>query len=180
MLKIVAMAKILSEKIAYQTPHVKVIDLEISFAKKRSVYQIVQKNDSVMLIPVLENGKLILIKEYSAAANSYLLTFPKGRVETGEKPEITIVRELQEEAGYKPGKIKLLTSLLVSPGYLRQKTYIYLCTNLTKSRLQGDVGEQPEVKTFTFKEVDDLIKQGKIQEARIIAAFYLARNIYSK
>lgn len=170
------MARIISEKTVFKTPYVKVIDVEISFPKKKSVYQIVQKNDSVMLVPILENGKLILIKEYFAAVDDYLLTFPKGRVESGENPETTIVRELQEEAGYKPGGIKLLSSLLVSPGYLRQKTFIYLCTNLTKSKLQGDEGEQPEVKAYTLTQVNKLIKQGKIQEARVIAAFYLTQS----
>lgn len=174
------MVKIVSQKTVYETRWIKVVDLQIEFSKTTQNFQIVEKNDSAMIVPVTNDGKLILIKEYFAASNSYLLTFPKGRVDEGEDPQSTIIRELQEEAGFKPQKVKLLTSLLVSPGYLKQKTFVYLCRDLVESSMEGDEGEKPEVKTFTFDEVEKMIESGEIQEARVIAAFYLTKKHLKK
>jgi len=174
------MAKKISEREVFKTDIFSVKEINLEFKnKKKATYSIIEKKDSSLIVPVTEDGQLILIKEYFAAIDSYEIGLPKGRVDS-ENPLDAANRELQEEIGYKAKELIKLGTLIVSPGSTRHKTHVYLAKNLVKSKLPSDEGEEIEVMKIPFDSFEKIIEDGKLNEARFIAALYMARKYLKK
>ena len=174
------MAKKISEREVFKTDifSIKEIGLELK-NKKKVTYSIVEKKDSSLIVPITEDGQLIVIKEYFAAIDSYELGLPKGRIDSGSSLEAAN-RELQEEIGYKANELIKLGTLIVSPGNTRHKTHIYLARKLVESKLPHDEEEEIEVMKIPFDSFEKLIDNKKLNEARFIAALYMAHNYLKK
>lgn len=174
------MPKRLGEKIIFQTKLFTIKDIDIAFDHKTVTYQILEKHDTALIVPINETGKLILIREYFAAIDEYQLGLPKGKIDEGHDDLTTANKELQEEIGFKAGKLDKLGTVTMSPGYLTQKTHIFLARELFESKLAGDEEETLEVVLHPFDKFEQLIDQGKLTEARMITALYLAKRFLTK
>ncbi len=154
---------------------IKELELELESGKK--IYrQILDKGDSSLIVPLNNQKELILIKEYFPAIDEYQLGLPKGRIDSGFDPLETANKELQEEIGFKANKLEEIGVVTMSPGYITQKTHIFLAQELTESKLVGDEMEELEIIYYPFEKFEELISQNKITEARMIAALYLAKR----
>lgn len=158
---------------------IKELELELE-SGKRVTRQILEKGDSALIVPITNNKELILVKEYFPAINEYQLGLPKGRIDPGMDAFATANKELQEEIGYKAKKLDELAVLTLSPGYITQKTHIFLARELVESKLVGDELEELEIVLYPFDKFEELFTQKKITEARMIAALYLARKFLKK
>jgi|SRR3989344_4996855 len=174
------MVKITGEREVFKTKMFSVKEIDIEFTnKKKATYSLVEKKDSALLVPITDDNKLVLIKEYFAAINDYRLALPKGSVESKNiKKEAN--KELQEETGYKAGELISLGNVVVSPWNIRHTTHIYLALKLTESKLHGDEEENIEVVKIPFNDFEKLIEKGELNEARMIAALYLAKKFLKK
>jgi len=152
------------------------VDLQTSDGKKVT-FQIIEKQDTALLVPINSKGEVIFIKEYFAAIDSYELSLPKGRVDEGYSALETANKELQEEVGFKAERVTQIATLTMSPGYLTQKTHIFLAQDLRESRLTGDELEAVAVAAYPLSEIELLIAKGELAESRTIAALFLARNV---
>lgn len=101
---------------------------------------------------------------------------PEGAIDPEHDDLTTANEELQEEISFKAGKLDKLGTLTMSPGYLTQRTHVFLAGNLTESKLEGDEEEALEVVYYPFDKFEELIDQGKLTEARMIAALYLTKR----
>ncbi len=175
------MAKHLSSKTIFETPYFKINEIEIEFSSglKKS-FKIIDRDDTSMIVPINKKGEVILIREYFYAIDQRQISLPKGRIEHGLSDLETANKELQEEVGFKAQKLTKLGSLTITPGYLTQKTHIYLAQDLVESRLEGDEDEEIELLPTPLEKIDELIISGQITEARVIAALYLARKFLNK
>lgn len=173
--------KRVGERVIFKTKFFTIKDIDLVSKKGEKVtYQIIEKFNTALIVPVADDRKFILIREYFYAVDEYLLTFPKGRIDEGHDELSTANKELQEEIGFKAEKLDKLGTLTMSPGYSTQRTHIYLARDLKESKLEGDELGKIEVLKFTSDEVDDLIKTGQLNEARSVAAFYMVKNFISK
>ncbi|MBQ0104569.1 MAG: NUDIX hydrolase, partial [Armatimonadetes bacterium] len=120
-------------------------------------------------VPITEDNKIILVKQYRHATGDFLLEIPAGGLEIGEDPKDCIVRELQEEIGYKPETVEFLYQIWLAPGYSEEKLYCYVCKNLKKSLLPCDDDENIEIYEFAFDEIEKMIMKGEIKDAKTIA-----------
>jgi ADP-ribose diphosphatase len=170
------MPKRVGEKVIFQTKLFTLKDIDIEFDHKKVTYQILEKRDTALIVPINKKGELVLIKEYFYAIDEYQIGVPKGSIDQGHDELTTANKELQEEIGYKAGRLDKLGTVTMSPGYLTQKTHIFLARDLTESKLDGDEEETLEVIYYPFDKFEDLINQGKLTEARMIAALYLAKR----
>ncbi len=171
------MIKRLSEKVIFQTKLFTIKDTVLQLDNGEQVtYQIMEKGDTALIVPIDKDGNLILVKEFYNAINQYQLGLPKGRIEEGLDELETANKELQEEIGFKAGKLDNLGIVTMSPGYLTQKTHIFLARDLKESKLEGDEPEELEVIKYPFDEFETLIDEGKLTESRMISALYLARK----
>lgn len=170
------MPKRVGEKVIFQTKLFTIKDIDIGFDHKKITYQILEKSDTALIVPINEKGELILVREYFCAIDEYQLGLPKGKIDKGHTDLTTANKELQEETGFKAGKLDNLGTVTMSPGYLTQKTHIFLARGLTENKLDGDEEEVLEVIYYPFDKFEELIDQGKLTEARMIAALYLAKK----
>ncbi len=170
------MIKRIGEKEIFQAKFMTIKDVELESPKGKVTYQIIEKKDTALIVPVTTNLEVIFVKEFFVAINQYSLSLPKGRIDEGHEPLETANKELQEEIGYKANKLERLATLTMSPGYLTQKTHVFLARDLIESKLEGDELEPLEIIKHPLKEFEELIEKGDLQEARVITALYLAKN----
>ncbi|MCR4329621.1 MAG: NUDIX domain-containing protein [Candidatus Roizmanbacteria bacterium] len=176
------MPKRISEKTIFEKGRFLLKDITIQLDSDKTVtYQMWDKPDTAMIVPITENGDCIFIREYHAALDSTIVALPKGRVESGDLALEAANKELQEEVGYGAGTLTHIATFSVIPGYISGLTHVYLAQNLIKSEKKGD--EQWELPMFLhpLKEFEKLIDDKMLTEARMIAALYEVRRfLYNK
>lgn len=164
--------KILGTETIAQTRLFKVekVHLEFSNGEERHFERLLGNRYAVLVVPILRDDTLILIREYAVGIEGYVLAFPKGLIDEGEKSIDAANRELQEEIGYGANKIEQVASLNVNPGYTNQGTHFLIARDLYESRLEGDEPEPLEVVTWPIGQIDELMQHPEFTEARSIAA----------
>jgi ADP-ribose pyrophosphatase len=149
------------------------VDPKSGFLIKRAI---VHHAGSAVMMPVDEKNRVLLVRQYRLPAQRNLWELPAGRVDPGEKPLQTAKRELVEETGYRAREWTKLVSFWVSPGYVAERMTIYLAKNLTPGKATPMEDEGIETRWFTRKEVAEMIRTGKIQDAKTIAGFLVWRE----
>lgn len=181
------MFKILNEKIIFKDKLI-IEKGEISDENnnKFSRLRLKREDASAVLILNTETNKVILTKQFryaiSSKTNEQIVEILAGKIDEGEQPLQTAIREAEEEVGYRidPDNIKLLVSCFSSPGYSSERFYIYYATvtNADKASKGGGLAIENEnisVIEMSPEEFKDLINTGKIEDAKTyIAGLYLA------
>jgi len=116
------------------------------------------------------------VRQYRLPAGKYLWELPAGRLDPGEKPLQAAKRELIEETGYRARAWKKLASFFVSPGFVQERMTVYLATGLTAGAATPMDDERIETRWFTAKELADLIRAGKIEDAKTMVGFMTWRH----
>lgn len=96
-------------------------------------YQLESKWDAVLVVPVREDGRLVLERIYRHPYRRYFLEFPAGGIDAGEDPLRAAARELEEETGYRAGSLRLLGSYEAIPGMLRARIHVVLAEDLVQT-----------------------------------------------
>ncbi len=149
------------------------LDLRFSNGEERQFERLkAGRRGAVMVIPRLGN-ELVLIREYAAGIEDYVLGFPKGLCDPGETNLQAANRELQEEAGYQAKQLTFLKRLSLAPGYLSHQMDVVLADDLSPSKLPGDEPEPLEVITWPTNKISELLERDDFTESRSIAALSL-------
>ncbi len=137
----------------------------------------IQHPGGALAVPVLADGRFVLIRQYRFATEGWLLEFPAGTLEPGEDPGETVKRELEEEAGYRGHRWQKLSEFFLAPGYSDEVIYPYLATDLEKLALPPaqDEDEQIEVVLMTGVELEAELRSGRAIDSRIVTAYWLAK-----
>lgn len=166
--------KVISNEKIYEG---KVFDISIAEIDDNGIeYQreIVEHKGSAVIIPVFEDNRVALVRQYRHAAGDYLLEIPAGTLENGEDPLIGAKRELEEEIGVTTETIEKLTEFYVSPGFLTEKMNVYLATNLKESKQNLEEDEILTIEKLTFEEAFEKIRSNEIKDAKTICGLILA------
>jgi ADP-ribose pyrophosphatase len=130
---------------------------------------IVAHPGSVVVIPVLDDGRIVLIRQFRYAAGEYLWELVAGHKEPGEDPTNGAHRELMEETGYTAKRVRKLFEIFPSPGLLGERMDIYLAEGLTKGKASPEDDEKISQKIVTLAEAERWIQVAKICDAKTIA-----------
>ena len=128
---------------------------------------------AVVVLPILPDGRLVLIKNYRYAVEESLLELPAGTLEKGEEPINCAGRELIEETGYTARRLKSLGSFFTSPGILSERMYAFAAYDLTEGEPATEEGEQIEVRPTAWEDAIDMIRSGAIRDAKTIATILM-------
>ncbi len=143
------------------------------FELKRSV---VRHRGSAVMMAVDEKKRILLVRQFRLPAMKKLWELPAGKVDEGETVSQAAKRELIEETGYRAKKWKKLQSFFPSPGYVEEKMTIFVATNLTEGEAHPMDDERIETRWFTRKELDKLIRAGKIEDGKTLIGYLLWAN----
>ena len=136
---------------------------------------------SVVVLPVLGDGRIVLIRQYRHAAGQYLWELVAGHKEPNEDPIEGAHRELQEETGYTAKRVKKLFEIFPSPGLLGERMDIFVAEGLTKGKARPEDDEKITQRILTLLEAKDWIRSGKIRDSKTIAGvLYYAAFVASK
>lgn len=153
------------------------LDLQFSNGAERQYQRVVGSDQgAVLVVPVNEDGELLLIREWAAGTQRYELGFAKGHIEDGEEMLAAANREIREETGFAARRLQHLYSMTVAPGYLYHTTHLVLAQDLYPARLPGDEPEPIEVVPWPLERLAELLQQPDFTEARSIAACFLVRD----
>jgi ADP-ribose pyrophosphatase len=134
------------------------------------VRQVVKHPGAVVIVPQLEDSRLVLIEQYRFAVGETLLEFPAGTLEPDEAPLECARRELIEETGYRADHWHALGVIYPSPGYCDEQQHLFVASGLVPDQAAGDEDEILEVKRLTVQEVERAIADGTLIDAKSIAA----------
>jgi ADP-ribose pyrophosphatase len=127
---------------------------------------IVRHNPSVVLIPIQDDGRVILIRQYRASIDRVIWEIPAGRVDDGEEPDAAAVRECEEEIGLVPGTIERIRGLYPTPGFCDEELIFYRVSNLRPpppdSSHKPDEDEDIESMAVTLDEARAMVDRGEI------------------
>lgn len=155
----------------------KVFDIRVDSIREGDVEykrEIVVHQGSAVIIPVFADGTVALVRQYRHAAGKSLLEICAGTLNAGEDPEVGAIRELEEEIGVKAGKVEKLTEFYVSPGFLTEKMFVYLATELTETQQNLEEDELLTIERHSFPALFEMIRNGEIEDAKSIAGVILA------
>lgn len=144
--------------------------------KKYSKREIVEHPGSVAVIPITDDGSIILIKQYRKAVERFLLELPAGKMEINEEPRVTAIRELKEETGYTTEKMEYLIEFYTSPGFTNEKIYLFLATNLVKEEAEQDTDEYITVEKYNIDVLMKMIERGEITDSKTIIGILFAKK----
>jgi len=169
-------AKILSSEMIYQG---KVFGLRrdevVEPSGLQATREVIAHPGSVVVLPVLPDGRIVMIRQYRHATRQYLWELVAGRKEPEETPKQGAARELLEETGYRAKKFKVFLDVFPTPGFLEERMYLLLAEGLTAGEAQPEEDEKIEVRPFKLKELKQMIKSGRLRDAKSIAGilYYL-------
>ena len=133
---------------------------------------IAHRKGAAAVLPVMEDGRILMVRQYRNALERETLEIPAGaRNDVSEPGSVCAARELEEETGYRAGKMELLVTVATTVAFCNEVIGIYLATGLEKVGGQRlDENEFVETETYTIEELKDMVFASKIQDSKTVSA----------
>lgn len=140
--------------------------------------ELVHHRGAAAVVPVLDDGTVLLVRQYRYATGGWLLEIPAGKLDNGESPETCAGREAEEEVGYRPSKLEPLGWIWSTPGFADEKIWLFLATGLelTKQGLEED--EVLHIERMPLQEAVEQSLSGEIHDAKSAVALLRAARIF--
>lgn len=129
-----------------------------------------------VLIPVKDNGNIVMVRQWRQALESQVLELPAGKVDPGEDFKEAAVRELQEETGYTANTVRYLFQMVPSGGYSSEILKFYLCKDLIAGDTKFDETEDLDLFELSVSELEQMIMSDKILDSKTIAGILFVKN----
>ena len=141
------------------------------------VREVVRHPGAVVILPLLDDGRVCFIRNYRVAVDQTLIELPAGTLEPGENPAETALRELAEETGYRAGHIEHLLTFCMSPGILDEQMHLYLAEKLQSGPMALEPGEDIQPMLCTWDESLDMVRRGEIRDAKTLVGLLYYRAL---
>ena len=147
---------------------------------KKSVREIVRHPGAVCVIPVDDDGNVIMIKQFRYPFSQVLLEVPAGKLEKGEDPLDAVKRELEEESGVVAERVEYIGTMYTTVAILDEKIHMYLATGLSYNNAHPDEDEFLETEKIPLSTLVDMVMEGKIPDSKTQIAILKAEKILTK
>jgi len=123
---------------------------------------------AVVILPILSDGRIVLIRQHRIAVEESLVELPAGTVEPGEEPTTTARRELMEETGYKANELIPILKFYTSPGFVKEEMRLFKATGLIAGPIALDEDEKIEPLLLDLPQAVKMVHSGEIRDAKTI------------
>lgn len=134
------------------------------------VRELVVHPGAVVVVPLLDDGRVVLIRNHRPMLGTTLLELPAGTLEAGEEPALAAARELREETGYLAETLVPLTRFYASPGITDERMHAFVARGLRAGEQQLDATEEIDVETMTLEAALACCRDGRIEDGKTLAA----------
>ncbi|WP_029916706.1 NUDIX hydrolase [Pelobacter seleniigenes] len=134
--------------------------------RKERAFEVVQHPGGAAALPILDDGRVLLIRQFRPAAGDYIYEVPAGRLEIGEDPAGCIERELIEEVGYRPHQLEPLGYVFSSVGFCNERIHLFIARDLELAELALEPDEFIEPLSISLDEALDMVATGTICDAK--------------
>ena len=142
-------------------------------------WDFIKHQGAAAVLPVREDGKILMVRQYRNALDRYTLEIPAGGLNGADEPtKEAAARELSEETGYMAGKMEWLITVRTTVAFCNEKIDIYLATDLTPGLQHLDEDERICVEAYTVEELCEKILSGEIEDSKTISAIMSYRVKY--
>ncbi|MED4017206.1 MULTISPECIES: NUDIX hydrolase [Sutcliffiella] len=135
---------------------------------KTSTREIIKHPGAVAVVAITDEGKIVMVRQYRKAMDRILVEIPAGKLENGEKPEVTAIRELQEETGYTCDGVTPLISFYTSPGFADELVHLFVANGLKKDNQKHSLDEDEfvDLVEVTLNEALQMMESKEIYDAK--------------
>ncbi|MBI3578301.1 MAG: NUDIX hydrolase [Ignavibacteriales bacterium] len=149
----------------------------------KGVREVAQHPGGAVAVPLLDDGTIVLVRQFRYPMKQYLYELPAGKLNIGEDPKLCAARELEEETGYIAGSLKKLTSIYTTPGFCNEQLHIFLATELHQSP-HGQRLEEGEldltIEKIPFQQAVAMIGREEIVDSKTICGILLTEKMIQK
>ena len=135
----------------------------------RTIREVITHPGSVVVLPVLPDGRILLVRQYRHATRQYLWELVAGRIDAGENVRHAAARELIEETGYRAQRFRVFLDVFPTPGFLEERMYILLAEKLTAGEARPEEDEKITAKAFKPAALEGMIRRNVLRDAKSIA-----------
>ena len=135
--------------------------------------EVVRQTGSVAALPVLDDGRIVLVRQYRYAVSAFVWELPAGRRDPSESPEAGARRELEEEVGLRAGSLEPISTFWTTPGFCDEVMHLFRATGLESIPPRPEADERIEPGTFTLDEAMAMLARGEIREGKTLVALLL-------
>lgn len=149
---------------------------------KTSNREIVKHPGAVAVIAMTKDKKIILVEQFRKALERSIIEIPAGKIEIGEAPEITALRELEEETGYTTDNLQYIQSFSTSPGFADEIIHLYFADNIVKMEqpVGLDEDEFVELLHVSLTEMEEMVKKQQIYDAKTAFAYIWLKDYFKE
>ena len=164
--------KRINRELKYEGSMVKVYMDEVELPDgKIAKWDFINHDGAAAVVPVTDDGKILMVKQYRNALDRYTLEIPAGKLDDKlEETKVCAARELEEETGYKAGNLEFLITLRTWVAFTNEKIDVYVATDLTPTKQHLDEDEFIDVKAYELEELKEMIFRGELQDTKSISA----------
>ncbi len=135
------------------------------------VWDFVAHEGAAATLPVLPDGRILMVKQYRNALDRFTLEIPAGGLNGSSEPTmIAAARELEEETGYRPGNLELLLTIQTTVAFTNERIDIYLATDLVKTSQHLDHDEFLKVEAYRLDDLLGMIESGTLEDSKTVSA----------
>lgn len=164
--------KTLSSEIIYEGKIVKLEKQKVELPNGRvSSREIVRHGEAVAILPIDQNGNLLLVEQYRKPIDKVILEIPAGLVEPGEEPAEAAARELEEECGVVAGKLEFVVKYYTTPGFSDEMIYFFRATDLKPSQQNMDTDEFLNVVSMPVEEFKRRVLAKELIDGKTVLAY---------
>ena len=155
----------------------KVLSLDVDEVEEpggvRATREVVRHRGSVAALPVHDDGRLVLVRQYRYPVDALVWELPAGRLDPGESPEAAARREMEEEVGLRPRRLEPLAVFYTTPGFCDEVMHLFRATGLESVAARPEADERIESRAFTLEEARGMIRAGEIREGKTLVALLM-------
>lgn len=139
--------------------------------------EIIEHKGAVAIVAITNDNKIVLVKQYRKAVEKELYELPAGKIEIGESPLDSAIRELKEETGYSAESLKLIHKYYPTPGFSNQLVFIYLAKNLIPGEYNLEEDEFLEVCEIDRDEAYNMVINNEICDSKTVIGLLLTKEL---